>query len=489
MDQYESLNTAQRKKVKHEKKVTHPDLDKAMYLWVVQQRSNHVILTSDLIRAKAASFHEKLCIIEKCAFSASYGWFTMFKNRHGLKVRRMHGEKLSADVSSLAPFKEKLHQLIREKGLKLDEIYNADESALFFKMLPSRSVVLGSEAKVSGHKACKDRFTFMPCCNATGTHKLKLQIIGKSLMPRCFGKKYPANIVYQSSKKAWQTRQLFQTWFHEHFVVSVRKFACEKRKSEAKALLILDNCSAHNQTDTLCSDDELIQVIFLPPNVTAEAQPMDQGVIVCAKNNYRKLLLEYLLINNNNTSSIPEIMKNFSLLKAISYLTEAWDRVSPSTILNSWSKLLGDHELYCKERNERSSLTEEEPPIDESMLFGLARRLEPLDPNDIEAWLKACCSEPTAEEYSDSDICEFVKGNVIDETNQHDTIESDEEDTNDVSPIVENPRDDVVPLQKPKEILHHIDALQNLLEEHEVEKKIMLRNWRAEIFNKFFNNI
>lgn len=81
-------------------------------------------------------------------------------------------------------------------------------------------------------------------------------------------------------------------------------------------------------------------------------------------------------------------------------------------------------------------------------------RLEPLEPNDIEAWIEARCLEPTTEEYSDSHIFEFVKGNIIDETNQQDSEESDDDETV-VKPIVDDPRDTV---SLPKGILHHINT-------------------------------
>ena len=56
----------------------------------------------------------------------------------------------------------------------------------------------------------------------------------------------------------------------------------EKLKSlgeKPKAVLVLDNCSAHPDAEDLVSDDGAIYAKFLPANVTSLIQPMNQGVI------------------------------------------------------------------------------------------------------------------------------------------------------------------------------------------------------------------
>ena len=52
--------------------------------------------------------------------------------------------------------------------------------------------------------------------------------------------------------------------------------------------MFLDNCSAHPSEDELVSADGKITAKFLPPNVTALVQPMDQDVIEFIKRVNRK---------------------------------------------------------------------------------------------------------------------------------------------------------------------------------------------------------
>ncbi|XP_065085337.1 tigger transposable element-derived protein 2-like [Ochlerotatus camptorhynchus] len=197
-----------------------PLMEEALFIWILQQREVNIIVPADIMRAKADSlfkaFQEHDCYTEN-TFLASNGWARRFKERFSLPM--------------------------------------ADEKA------------------ASGRKLNRTRYTFMPCANLDGSLKLKLMYIGKSENPRDLPR-LPAS--YYSSKKACMTRILFRKWFEEEFVPAVRKF-CQEKSLEPKALLVLDNCSAHHDGCDLKSDDGLIQVIYLPPNVTSECQPMDRA--------------------------------------------------------------------------------------------------------------------------------------------------------------------------------------------------------------------
>lgn len=473
---------------KHQKQVQHPELDKSLYLWIVQQRTKHTPLTSEIVREKARNFHKEICKEQQCAFLASYGWFIKFRNRFGLKIKRMHGEKLSADLTHVESFKAQLAEIISLEELELDELYNADESALYFKMLPNKTIALDSEKKLSGSKVIKDRFTFMPCSNVTGTHKLQLQIIGTAAMPRCFNKQYPKGVIYNNSKNAWQTKNLFTEWFNNNFVPSVREFAKKRGKRHAKALLLLDNCSAHNnQNDMLSTEDGLINVIFLPPNVTSELQPMDQHVIVCAKNNYRKKMLQYLLVQHEN--NLHEEVKKFSLLKAILYLKDAWEMVPPETIFKSWNKLLHNHELYInhlKHLQNDVSLNECE---DRDTLLQLANKVEQrlnvnesVDQFNVSNWIENDEDYPTSEEYLDTDILKFARGEDI-----YDTVDEPLNTLNGSLMEVDISEEEEHEARKEPsdaQILFHIDSLISIVDKSEVDKVIFLRSWRDQICNK-----
>jgi hypothetical protein len=70
--------------------------------------------------------------LQLCYFQASKGWFNKFKNRHSLHNVKLVGKSASANHEAAQRFPEKLRKLI-EKGYVPQQIFNADETGLFWK--------------------------------------------------------------------------------------------------------------------------------------------------------------------------------------------------------------------------------------------------------------------------------------------------------------------------------------------------------------------
>ena len=90
-----------------------------------------------------------------------------FKKRNNIKQYRVTGEAGSAPIEDLPKYREELQSLISQYSL--EDVYNADETALYWKLEPRKSLARGP---VTGVKKPKDRITIMLACNLTGTHKL-----------------------------------------------------------------------------------------------------------------------------------------------------------------------------------------------------------------------------------------------------------------------------------------------------------------------------
>ena len=69
------------------------------------------------------------------------------------------------------------------KTLGGKKIQKTDETGLLWKCLPQRTLVSCGKKSAPGFKKAKDRLTVLGCTNATGTHKLKPVLIGKSAKP------------------------------------------------------------------------------------------------------------------------------------------------------------------------------------------------------------------------------------------------------------------------------------------------------------------
>ena len=90
----------------------------------------------------------------------------------------------------------------------------------------------------------------------------------------------------------------------------------------------------------LRSNDGQIVVKYLPPNVTALIQPMDQGVIASVKRNYWSSILRKFIEEGNDLKTF---FKGLSVLDAIYETAAAWDKVKPTTMTKSWKKIFPEY--------------------------------------------------------------------------------------------------------------------------------------------------
>lgn len=410
------------------RKAENPEVEAALYNWFLQQRLAHVPVSSDLLRTKAKHFYER--ITQKDDFLASSGWLDKFKKRHGIRFLKVCGEKLSSDVNAITPFQEKFRAVVLEMDLTKEQVYNADESASFWRALPDRTWVHSQEKSAPGRKISKDRVTFMPCCNAEGTHKLPLLVLGKSKTPRVF-KNAELPVVYKASSKGWMTRPVFMEWFKTCFIPCVKKFLTDVNRPK-KALLLIDNAPSHPPEEEINFDPDF-RVMFLPPNCTAVLQPMDQNLIQNIKVGYRKRLLNQVI--SNEGADIVKMLKEYNLKDAVDNLDLAWKSISLKNIQKSWGALwtepiCGTEELEDPESHEDnlplSELRKRLCVVNESDLKAITDSLNIIDPendlssNDIMQW--ATGEKDTIVDQIEEDI---INEAIVNKDQQNESGESD----------------------------------------------------------------
>ncbi|XP_066259645.1 jerky protein homolog-like [Euwallacea similis] len=375
------------------KKSAFPLLEQKLYDWFLKQREKNLIVSGDMLKQKALLLSKDLKM--NTIFTASDGWLQRFKHRRGIRFLKITGEKLSSNPDVVDPFKENLKRMIEEHELNCHQIYNADETGLYWQLLPDKTYVALAEKTASGLKISKQRLTFMGCVNASGCHKLKPLVIGKSKNPRCF-KNFINPVVYKSNKNAWMTGDLFKTWYFQHFVPEVRCFL-RAQKLPQKAILLLDNAPSHPPATELTTEDGMIFVKFLPPNVTPLLQPMDQNILRLTKVYYRKSLLSSIV---SSEEAIAVALKKISLKDAILHLSAAWDKLDVTVIKKCWKNIFsgfdGDKEnedednlplsiLQLKLRNEKAFV----PDVIKDTI-NLLQEIAPAEYSaaDVEDWTK-----------------------------------------------------------------------------------------------------
>jgi len=193
-----------------------------------------------------------------------------FKKRHGVVTKTVHGDAANVNSGDIAEWERTtlahIHSLY-----KLEDIFNADEFGLFYRLQPSATQTFKATptSVLALGKKSKERVTVLIGASATG-EKLPLSVIGKSERPRCFGRLRVLPCDYSYSRRAWMTRQLWRQIIEK----LERKMKSEKRK----IALIVDSVATHKKL--LPERFEHVALFYLPPGTTSKSQPMDAGVLL-----------------------------------------------------------------------------------------------------------------------------------------------------------------------------------------------------------------
>ncbi|GFX66557.1 tigger transposable element-derived protein 1 [Trichonephila clavipes] len=239
-------------------------------------------------------------------FSASKGWLTGFLKRNALHYIKITGESATADEGAAKIFPEELAKIIEDGDYSADQVFNADETGLYWKKLPNRTYIAKDEKTASGHKASKDRVTLLLCRNASGDRMLKPILINKSLRPSALKdkdlKQLPVH--WMANPKSWMTTAIFTEW---------------------------SNNSSHPQLE-----HPNVQLVCLPPNTTSLIQALDQGI----KKYYIKTTYKFILNKlENESKTVKDVWKQFSIFDCLIHVASASAQIRP-TILNAcWKKI------------------------------------------------------------------------------------------------------------------------------------------------------
>lgn len=193
-----------------------------------------------------------------------------------------------------------------------------------------------------------------------------------------------------------------------------------------KALLLLDNCSAHGSIETLQSKDGNIVAFLLPPNVTAAIQPMDQNPIRRTKLAYRKHLLSKLVANED--LAINDFLNGHNVREAILILKLVWDELPQSVLEKSWSKILNWDENEFDDEDD-VPLSEIRDSYYNNIIRETSNLLSTIAPNaglnleEIEEWNEDISQEDSSdvEPESEDSGCDEPKDDEIKNTVSYST--------------------------------------------------------------------
>ncbi|UYV64939.1 hypothetical protein LAZ67_3002512 [Cordylochernes scorpioides] len=118
-----------------------PEIEEALFRWIKQANAMKLAINGNILKEKAILLALKM---GQDNFEASNGWLEKFKARRNIAFKRLHGEAGSVDANSVATWKGGIIPSLLAKYSPQD-IFNADETGLFYKLLPNQTMTIRGE--------------------------------------------------------------------------------------------------------------------------------------------------------------------------------------------------------------------------------------------------------------------------------------------------------------------------------------------------------
>lgn len=132
-----NLNVSNVKKIR---KPVRKDVDGALLKWFSYQRSQGVPISGEILKSKA----EELGRLTDNNFTCSRGWVDRFKKRYDIVAGKIHGEAASVSKENASSWIKDIWPDLR-RGYKDADIFNGDETGLFYKVTPDKTLKFQGE--------------------------------------------------------------------------------------------------------------------------------------------------------------------------------------------------------------------------------------------------------------------------------------------------------------------------------------------------------
>ena len=282
-------------------------------------------------------------------FKASTTWCKAFRQRHGYVWRKPHykrrpvitekGQKALEDFNNRV---SSIYEMLKSK----DQLYllcNADETAWKICYLGQLTWAKSGSKEVKVHVKhnTKECFTTIATITASSQYyKLPLFLISKGKTERSrlqfgnFMQKYPSCGIFQSIN-GWSTKDVMINYLNWLRKTYDETFAdCEGYEKGKTTIYLIWDCHASHRHEEVRSVARAlsIELIFVPPGRTDEAQPLDLRVFGALKASARAFWLKVLYYDKEATPTKAE---------AANVLATCWEQLSDDVFEDAW-------ELYSK---------------------------------------------------------------------------------------------------------------------------------------------
>lgn len=150
-----------------------PKTEEALSIWFDDKRARNVPISGPVLIEKAKEFAQRF---QEVDFKGSQGWLQNWKKRHNVAFSIISGEAGAVNDETVDTWLTKVWSVLKV-GYAPEDIFNCDETGLFYKALPNKTFHKKG-TRCTGGKLSKERVTVLLACNATGTEKLKPLVFG-----------------------------------------------------------------------------------------------------------------------------------------------------------------------------------------------------------------------------------------------------------------------------------------------------------------------
>ena len=130
----------------------------------MRELSGSRFITDDILLHRAPKYAEDLNLHN---FKSSKGWCQKFKEINKMKQRNLHRETSNVEKIDYNELIFGIKVLVKKSGET--NVFNMDETGLFYKILPSKTICKKSR---NGYKNFKRRKSIILCTNICGCEKM-----------------------------------------------------------------------------------------------------------------------------------------------------------------------------------------------------------------------------------------------------------------------------------------------------------------------------
>ncbi|KAH9371418.1 hypothetical protein HPB48_010981 [Haemaphysalis longicornis] len=140
--------------------VVFEDVEAVVYKWFVDVPSRNIPVSGPMIERKAK---DMAFVLGREYFRVRSGWLQRFKERHQIVGRAVTGESRAVDSESVRKWVQENWPVITARYQPQD-VFNADEPALFWQMLPNKTLACRDDNSHGG-KVIKARVSVLLATN------------------------------------------------------------------------------------------------------------------------------------------------------------------------------------------------------------------------------------------------------------------------------------------------------------------------------------